>query len=55
MKVKILKNTVASGYVCEAGKTIDLSDKDAHTLIAMGKAEIVDTDSKQRVKSAKTE
>lgn len=38
MKVEILRNTVASGYVCEVDQVVDLSDEDANLLIRMGKA-----------------
>lgn len=38
MKVKIIRSTVASGFRVEAGKTYDLCDYDASTLIRMGKA-----------------
>ena len=38
MKVKILRSTTASGKRVEKGKTYDLSDKDAQTLVNMKKA-----------------
>lgn len=37
-KVKILRSTVASGMDVVEGKTYELSEEDARTLIAMGKA-----------------
>ena len=39
MKVKILRNTNASGQSVEKGKEYDISDDDARILIRMGKAE----------------
>lgn len=39
MKVKITKNTKVKGKHYDAGKEADLADKDAKTLIAIGKAE----------------
>lgn len=39
MKVKILRNTVASGFHCSVGDTPELSDDDASKLVRMGKAE----------------
>ena len=40
MKVKILKTTVASGHIVQAGQSVDLKDDEAKTLIRMGKAEL---------------
>ena len=39
MRVKILRNTVASGFDVEAGEECELSDQDALILIRLGKAE----------------
>jgi mannitol-1-phosphate/altronate dehydrogenase len=38
MKVKILRNTIASGKTVACGDVVDLSAADAKTLILMGKA-----------------
>ena len=50
MKVLVLRNTVASGQVLEAGQTYDISDKDATLLKGMGKA----TDAPIETKPKKT-
>lgn len=39
MKIKVLRNTVASGQDLEAGKVYEVSERDAKILIQMGKAE----------------
>ncbi|MBW2024376.1 MAG: hypothetical protein JRH08_00685 [Deltaproteobacteria bacterium] len=43
MRVKILRDTVASGKGLAAGRTYDLSEQDAKILLAMGKAVPVGT------------
>ena len=42
MKIKIIRTTVASGKRVEAGKSYDVSDRDADILTKMGKA-VIDT------------
>ncbi|WP_067517853.1 hypothetical protein [Endozoicomonas ascidiicola] len=43
-KVKILKDTMAGGEFVQAGKEIEVSQRDAHTLTNIGKAQYVDRD-----------
>lgn len=38
MKIKITRNTVAGGQPVNEGQVVDVSEADARTLIAMGKA-----------------
>ena len=38
MKIKAIRNVVASGQALESGGTYDVSDSDAALLIRMGKA-----------------
>ena len=38
MKIKAIRNVVASGQALESGATYDVSDSDAALLIRMGKA-----------------
>ncbi|MEM4234907.1 MAG: hypothetical protein QXU75_07145 [Candidatus Methanomethylicaceae archaeon] len=39
MKIKILRNTVCKGQAVEAGDVIEVDERDALILIALGKAE----------------
>ena len=41
MKIKLLKNTFASGKMLDKGKVYEVSSVDAKALIQMGKAELV--------------
>ena len=46
-KVKITRSTVAGGFDCKAGQTVELNEDDALTLIRMGKAVPVDSKAKK--------
>ena len=46
-KVKITRSTVAGGFDCKAGQTVELDEADAQTLIRMGKAVPVEAKAKK--------
>lgn len=41
MKIRILKQTSISGQPARVGQVVDANDQDAGTLLAMGRAELV--------------
>jgi hypothetical protein len=53
MKIKVLRNTIAGGKQLLAGKTADVSEQDAKTLIAMGKAAPVVSKAKKETTAKK--
>ena len=46
-KVKITRSTVAGGFDCKAGQTVELDEANALTLIRMGKAVPVEAKAKK--------
>lgn len=46
MKIKLLRNTVASGTHLEAGKTYDVDEGDAKLLLSAGRAVKIDPEPK---------
>lgn len=47
-KVKLTQTTVIGGEMVAKGKTVDASARDAHILIQMGKAELVEAKAKAK-------